>query len=285
MDFIQVSENKFALTTCESLSLLVKVASVAVASVAVADPGVKARHLLVRSSVARVGLVHSVGRGSSSVVGISGPLAVAVEPMAVAVSKAETLSRPLSGRHSMSRVDSHSSVERLSGPLAVVATIVEAGVKTRDLLVRSTEAGVGLADGVLGSKLVSVDVVAVLKSGNGTVGSIGISGPLAVSGVKLSPLLERAGSTGVRLADSVARGQFVSVDVVAVFKGGGESDSVTDAVSIRSISAPLADTVAMGSVGSGAGSVAVAGGRPGAEARSGKLVAVEGFSGGGHGQA
>merc|ERR1719308_195437 len=93
---------------------------------------------------------------------LSGPLAVAVEPMAVAVSKAETLSRPLSGRHSMSRVDSHSSVERLSGPLAVVATIVEAGVEARDLLVRSTEAGVGLADGVLGSKLVSVDVVAVL---------------------------------------------------------------------------------------------------------------------------
>jgi len=216
---------------------------------------------------------------------LSGPLAVAVEPMAVAVSKAETLSRPLSGRHSMSRVDSHSSVEGLSGPLAVVATIVEAGVETRDLLVRSTEAGVGLADGVLGSKLVSVDVVAVLKSGNGTVGSIGISGPLAVSGVELSPLLERAGSTGVRLADSVARGQFVSVDVVAVLKGGGESDSVSDAVSVRSISAPLADTVAMGSVGSGAGSVAVAGGRPGAEARSGKLVAVEGFSGGGHGQA
>ena len=280
MEFIQVSENKFALTTCESLSLLVKVASVAVA-----DPGVKARHLLVRSSVARVGLVHSVGRGSSSVVGISGPLAVAVEPMAVAVSKAETLSRPLSGRDSTSRVDSHSSVEGLSGPLAVVATIVEAGVETRDLLVRSTEAGVGLADGVLGSKLVSVDVVAVLKSGNGTVGSIGISGPLAVSRVELSPLLERAGSTRVRLADSVARGQFVSVDVVAVLKGGGESDSVSDAVSVRSISAPLADTVAMGSVGSGAGSVAVAGGRPGAEARSGKLVAVEGFSGGGHGQA
>merc|ERR1719378_981052 len=111
MEFIQVSENKFALTTCDSLSLLVKVASVAVA-----DPGVKARHLLVRSSVARVGLVHSVGRGSSSV------------------------------------------------------------------------------------------------------GSIGISGPLAVAGVELSPLLERAGSTGVRLADSVARGQFVSVDVVAVLK-------------------------------------------------------------------
>ena len=280
MEFIQVSENKFALTTCESLSLLVKVASVAVA-----DPGVKARHLLVRSSVARVGLVHSVGRGSSSVVGISGPLAIAVEPMAVAVSKAETLSRPVGGGNSVSGVDGNSSVEGLGAPLAVVATVVEAGVETRDLLVRSTEAGVGLADGVLGSKLVSVDVVAVLKSGNGTVGSIGISGPLAVAGVELSPLLERAGSTGVRLADSVARGQFVSVDVVAVLKGGGESDSVSDAVSIRSISAPLANTVAVGSVGSGAGSVAVAGGRPGAEARSGKLVAVEGFSGGGHGQA
>merc|ERR1711990_944612 len=69
--------------------------------------------------------------------------------MSVAVSKAESLNRPVSGRHSVSRVDSHSSVERLSRPLAVVATVVEAGVETRDLLVRSTEAGVGLADGVL----------------------------------------------------------------------------------------------------------------------------------------
>merc|ERR1719312_2009270 len=79
---------------------------------------------------------------------LSGPLAVAVEPMAVAVSKAETLSRPVSGRHRVSRVDSHSSVERLSRPLAV-------------------------------------------------------------AGVELSPLLERSRSTGVRLADSVTRGQFV----------------------------------------------------------------------------
>merc|ERR1719500_2335779 len=94
-------------------------------------------------------------------------MAVAVETMAVAVavSKAQTLSRPLSGRDSVSRVDSHSSVEGLSGPLAVVATVVEAGVETRDLLVRSAEAGVGLADGVLGGVLVSVDVVAVLKGG------------------------------------------------------------------------------------------------------------------------
>merc|ERR1719402_158762 len=83
--------------------------------------------------------------------------------MSVAVSKAESLNRPVSGRHSVSRVDSHSSVEGLSGPLAVVATIVEAGVETRDLLVRSAEAGVGLADGVARGQLMSVDVVAVLK--------------------------------------------------------------------------------------------------------------------------
>merc|ERR1711990_1337523 len=197
--------------------------------------------------------------------------------MAVAVSKAETLNRPVSGRHSMSRVDSHSSVEGLSGPLAVVATVVEAGVETRDLLVRSAEAGVGLADGVLGSILVAVDVVAVLKSGNGTVGSISISAPLAVAGVELSPLLERSGSTRVRLADGVARGKLMSVDVVAVLKGGGEDDSVADSISVGSIGTPLADTVAVGSVDSGAGSVAVASGRPGGEARSGKLVAVEGF--------
>merc|ERR1712002_1186759 len=156
---------------------------------------------------------------------LSGPLAVAVEPMAVAVSNAETLSRPLSGRDSASRVDSNSSVEGLSGPLAIVATIVEAGVEAGDLLVRSAEAGVGLADGVLGSVLVSVDVVAVLKRGNGTVGSIGISGPLAVAGVELSPLLERSGSTRVRLADGVARGKLMSVNVVAVLKGGGKGNS------------------------------------------------------------
>merc|ERR1711970_1564046 len=160
--------------------------------------------------------------------------------MSVAVSNAETLSRPLSGRDSASRVDSHSSVEGLSGPLAVVATVVEAGVETGDLLVRSAEAGVGLADGVLGSVLVAVDVVAVFKSGNGTVGSISISGPLAVAGVELSPLLERSGSTRMRLADGVARGKLMSMHVVAVLKGGVESDSVADAISVRSIGTPLA---------------------------------------------
>merc|ERR1712212_790893 len=170
--------------------------------------------------------------------------------MSVAVSKAETLNIPVSGRHSMSRVDSHTTVEGLSGPLAVVATVVEAGVETGDLLVRSTEAGVGLADGVLGSVLVAVDVVAVLKSGNGTVGSIGISGPLAVAGVELSPLLERSSSTRMGLADGIARGKLMSVHVVAVLKSGGEGNSVTDSISDGSIGAPLADTVAVGSVDS-----------------------------------
>merc|ERR1719430_2886870 len=160
-------------------------------------------------------------------------------------------------------MDSHSSVEGLSGPLAVVATVVEARVETRNLLVRSAKAGVGLADGVLGGVLVAVDVVAVLKSGDGTVVSIGISRPLAVARVELSPLLERSGSTGVRLADGVSRGQLMSMNVVAVLKSGGEGDSVTNAISVRSISAPLADTVSVGSVDSGAGAVAVAGGRPG----------------------
>merc|ERR1719430_1369865 len=201
---------------------------------------------------------HSMSRvdSHSSVERLSRPLAVAVEPMAVAVSKAETLNRPVSRRHSMSRVDSHTSVEGLSGPLAVVATVVEAGV--------------GLADGVLGSVLVAVDVVAVLKSGNGTVGSISISAPLAVAGVELSPLLERSGSTRMRLADGIAGGQFVSVHVVAVLKGGGEGDSVTDSISNGSIGAPLADTVAVGSVDSGSGEEA--GGRPGGEAGATVLI-------------
>merc|ERR1719378_1924544 len=140
---------------------------------------------------------------------LSGPLAVAVEPMAVAVSKAETLNRPVSGRHRVSRVDSHSSVE-------------------------------------------------------------GLSGPLAVAGVELSPLLERAGSTGVRLADGVARGQFVSVHIVTVLKSGGEGDSVTNSISDGSISAPLANTVAMRSVDSGAGEEA--GGRPGGQAGAAVVI-------------
>ena len=228
----------------------------------------KARDLLVRSSVARVGLVDSVGRGSSSVVGISGPLAVAVEPVsvsvAVAVSKAETLSRPVSGRDGVSRVDSHSAVEGLSAPLAVEATVVEAGVKTGDLLVRSAVAGMGLADGVLGGVLVAVDVVAVLKSGNGTVVSVGISAPLAVAGVELSPLLVRSSRTGVRLVDGVAGDSLMSPPVVVVLKSGGEGDSVANSVAVRSISAPLADTVAVGSVDSGSGEEA--GRRPGGKA-------------------
>merc|ERR1719347_755434 len=142
--------------------------------------------------------------------------------MAVAVSKAETLSRPLSGRHSMSRVDSHSFVERLSGPLAVAVEPMAIAVSKAETLNRP----------VSGRHRVSrVDSYSSVE---------GLSGPLAVAGVELSPLLERAGSTRVRLADSVAGGQFVSVDIVAVLKGGGESDSVTDSISDGSIGGPLA---------------------------------------------
>ena len=70
-----------------------------VSCIAVANPGVNARHVLVRPSVARVSLVDGIARGGSSVVGIRRPLAVAVEAMtvAVAVSEAQTLSRPVSG--------------------------------------------------------------------------------------------------------------------------------------------------------------------------------------------
>ena len=111
---------------------------------------------------------------------LSGPLAVAVEPVSVAVSKAQTLNRPVSGRDSVSRVDSHSSVE-------------------------------------------------------------GLSGPLAVARVELSPLLVRSAEAGMRLADGIARSKLMSVNVVAVLKGG---DSVADAISIRSIGAPLSNTIA-----------------------------------------
>ena len=189
-------------------------------------------------------------------------------------------------------MDSHSSVEGLGTPLAVEATVVEAGVETRDLLVRSTEAGVGLADGVLGGVLVPMDVVVVLNSGNGAIESVGA--PLAIARVELSPLLERSGSSRVRLADRITGGELVSVHIVAVLKGGGEgdavsnmsdsvADSMSDAVAIRGIGGPLANTVAMSSVDGRAGAVAVADGRPGGEA--GSAVAVEGFSGGGNGQA
>ena len=192
----------------------------------------------------------------------------------------------------MSRMDSHSSVEGLGTPLAVEATVVEAGVETRDLLVRSTEAGVGLADGVLGGVLVPMDVVVVLNSGNGTIESVGA--PLAIARVELSPLLERSCSSRVRLADRITGSQLVSVHIVAVLKGGGEgdavsnmsdsvADSMSDAIAIRGIGGPLANTVAMGSVDGRAGAVAVADGRPGGKA--GSAVAIEGFSGGGNGQA
>merc|ERR1711981_938331 len=211
--------------------------------------------------------------------------------IAVAVSEAQTLSRPVSGRHSVSRMDSHSSVEGLGTPLAVEATVVEAGVETRDLLVRSTEAGVGLADGVLGGVLVPMDVVVVLNSGNDAIGSVGA--PLAIARVELSPLLERSGSSRVRLADRITGGELVSVHIVAVLKGGGEgdavsnmsdsvADSMSDAIAIRGIGGPLANTVAMGSVDGRAGAVAVADGRPGGKA--GSAVAIEGFSGGCNGQ-
>ena len=189
-------------------------------------------------------------------------------------------------------MDSHSSVEGLGAPLAVEATVVEAGVETRDLLVRSTEAGVRLADGVLGGVLVPMDVVVVLNSGNGAIESVGA--PLAIARVELSPLLERSGSSRVRLADRITGGELVSVHIVAVLKGGGEgdavsnmsdsvADSMSDAIAIRGIGGSLANTVAMGSVDGRAGAVAVADGRPGGKA--GSAVAIEGFSGGGNGQA
>jgi len=244
--------------------------------------GVRLADGISRAKLMSVEVVVVLNSNCCPVERLSGPLAVAVESVSVAISvsvavsvsvaKAETLSGPLSGRDSTSRVDSHSSVEGLSGPLAVEATVVEARVETGDLLVRSSEAGMGLADGVLGSELVAVDVVAVLKSGDGTVVSIGISAPLAVAGVELSPLLERSGSTGVRLADGVSRGKLMSVNVVAVLKSGGEGDSVTDAISVGSIGAPLANTVAVGSVDSGAGAVAIASGRPGGEAGAAVVI-------------
>ena len=72
----------------------------------------------------------------------------------------------------------------------------------------------------------------------------------------------------------------MSVHVVAVLQGGGEGDvgnSVTDSISDGRLGTPLADTVSVGSVSGGAGTVAVAGGRPGAETACGELVTVEGF--------
>jgi len=182
---------------------------------------------ITRAKLVSVEVVVVLNSDCCPIKGLSRPLAVAVEPVSVAISKAETLSRPVSGGDGVSRVDGHSAVEGLSAPLAVVATVVEAGVKTGDLLVATCVPGVGLAHGVLGGVLVPVDVVAVLKSGNGTVVSIGISAPLAIAGVELSPLLVRTSSTRMRLADRVARGQLMSVHVVEVLKSGGEGDSVS----------------------------------------------------------
>jgi len=197
---------------------------------------------------------------------LSRPLAVAVEPMSVAVSKAETLSRPMSGRDSMSRVDSHSAVEGLSGPLAV------AGMELSPLLVRSGSTRVRLADSVAGGQLMSVHIVTVLQGGgegdvgNSVTNSVSdgrIGASLAVAGVELSPLLERSRSTRVGLADGVAGGQLMSVHVVKVLQGGGEGNSIANSISDGRIGAPLADAVAVGSVDGGSGEES--GGRPGGE--------------------
>merc|ERR1712200_296441 len=83
----------------------------------------------------------------SSVEGLGGPLAVAVEAVAVsdAVSKAETLSRPVGGGNSVSGVDGNSSVERIS--IGLSAPLAVAGVELGPLLERSSGTRVGLADG------------------------------------------------------------------------------------------------------------------------------------------
>ena len=62
----------------------------------------------------------------------------------------------------------------------------------------------------------------------------------------------------------------MSVNVVAVLKSGGEGNSVTNAISVGSISAPLANTVSVGSVDSGSGEEAR--GRPGGEAGAAVVI-------------
>jgi len=223
-----------------------------------------------RAELVSVKVVVVLNSNCSPVKRLSGPLAVAVEPVSVAVSKAQTLNRPVSGRDSVSRVDSNSSVEGLSGPLAV------AGVELSPLLERAGSTGMRLADGISRGQLMSVNVVAVLKSGgegNSVADSVSngsISGPLAIAGVELSPLLVRAAEAGVRLADGVTGSKLVSVNVVTVLKSGGESDSISNSVSDGRISTPLADTVSVGSVDSGSSEEAR--GRPGGEAGAAVVV-------------
>ena len=74
----------------------------------------------------------------------------------------------------------------------------------------------------------------------------------------------------MRLADGITGSKLVSVNVVAVLKGGREGDSISNSVSDGRISAPLANTVSLGSVDSGSGEEAR--GRPGGEAGAAVVV-------------
>ena len=82
-------------------------------------PGVGLADGISRAKLVSVEVVVVLNSDCCPIKGLSRPLAVAVEPVSVAISKAETLSRPVSGRDGVSRVDSHSAVEGLSGPLTV----------------------------------------------------------------------------------------------------------------------------------------------------------------------
>ena len=232
------------------------------------DAGVEAGHLLVGPRGAGVALAHTVLGG-----------ALVAEPVVVVL---------------------HGGGEAVVG---VGAPLAVSGVELGARLVRSSKARMGLADGVSRGKLVAVDVVAVLKSGgnadavsitkSGAV--VGISAPLAVSsvdaGVEAGHLLEGAGGAGVALADGVLGGALVAELVVVVFHSSGKSDvghsnrgddqAMAISMAIGGIGAPLANTVPMSPPDSRAGSVAIAHGGPGGEARP--AGTIEGF-GGGHGQ-
>merc|ERR1719402_787352 len=130
--------------------------------------------------------------------------------VAITVAKAETLSRPLS------RTDCHSAIEGLSAPFAI------AGMELSPLLVRTAE-GMGLANGIARGQLMSMNIVAVFKGGDSVADAISVrsccpierlSRPLAIAGVELSPLLVRT-AEGMGLANGIARGQLMSMNIVA----------------------------------------------------------------------
>ena len=222
-------------------------------------------HLLEGAGVAGVGLADGVPGAQLVTVHIvlvlhHGSNAVTVErlgtPLAISIS-VDSLGRPGCEGGGTAGVQGNAG-SVVCAPLAV--SVSDAPI-TKVVLGHSLEgagmSGMGLADGVLGVQLMTVDVVTVLKGGDAV--AVGLSGPLAVSvsnatvtKMVLGHSLEGAGMSGMGLADGELGVQLMAIDVVTVFNGG-------DAVAVG-LSDPLANPVSVGPIDGGVSSVSHRGG-------------------------